>query len=207
VERVREGLANLSKHMENAKKFGLKPVVAINHFISDTPEEAQVVIDYCAELGIEAVVSKGWAEGGEGCRDLAQAVVDSVEKGNNDFKPLYNWNLPVREKIEIIAHEIYGAHGVEFSTLSVNTLRQITKLGLDHLPICMAKTQYSFSDNEKLINRPKDFHVTVREIEIAAGAGFIIPILGKMMRMPGLPRVPAAEHMQIDQNGKISGLS
>ena len=206
-EKVRRGLENLSKHIENSRKFGLNPVVAINSFSTDTEEEVTIIKEYCAELGVEAVLSEGWEKGGEGCADLAQAVVNSIDKGENDFKQLYDWNATTVDKINTIAREIYGADSVEFSKKSENTLRQISKLGLDNLPICMAKTQYSFSDNEKLICRPTGFHVTVREIEIAAGAGFIIPILGKIMRMPGLPRVPAAEGMDIDAEGKISGLS
>jgi len=206
-EKVAIGLANLGKHIENSKKFGLNPVVAINSFTSDTEEEEKLIIDYCAKHNVQAVVSDGWANGGKGCTEIANAVIQSIEEGSNNFKPLYDWNETTQNKINIIAKEIYGADSVEFSKQSENTLKRISKLGLDKLPICMAKTQYSFSDNEKLICRPKGFHVTVREIEIAAGAGFIIPILGKIMRMPGLPRVPAAEGMDIDANGKISGLS
>ena len=207
VERVENGFANLEKHIENAKKFGLTPVVAINNFISDTDEEIQLVKDKCAAMGVKAVVSKGWGEGGNGTQDLAQAVVDVIESGSNDFKPLYDWDLSVKEKIEIIAKEIYGADGVDYAKKALTDLKRIESLGLDKLPICMAKTQKSFSDNDKLIGRPTGFKVSVREFEIAAGAGFIIPILGKMMRMPGLPAVPASEGMDIDADGKISGLS
>ena len=170
-------------------------------------EEINWLIEKCASLGVKAVLSKGWAEGGNGTQDLARAVVEEIEGGNNNFEPLYDWNSPVKEKIETIAKEIYGADGVDFAAKANVGLRTIDKLGLSHLPICMAKTQKSFSDNEKLVGRPTGFRVTVREFEIAAGAGFLIPILGNMMRMPGLPAVPASEGMTIDNNGKISGLS
>lgn len=207
VERVAKGFENLAKHIENAKKFGLTPVVAINNFISDTEEEVQLVKDKCAEMGVKAVLSEGWAKGGEGTKDLAQAVVDVIEEGKNDFKPLYDWKSPVEDKIATIAKEIYGADGVEYTSQARLGLRRIEKLGLSDLPICMAKTQKSLSDNDKLIGRPTGFNITVREFEIAAGAGFLIPILGNMMRMPGLPAVPASEGMTIDKDGKITGLS
>jgi len=207
VDRVSIGFANLEKHIENMKKFGLTPVVAINHRIGDTEEEIKVVQEKCAALGVNAVVSMGWADGGNGTQDIAQAVVDSIESGTNNFNRLYDWNAPVVEKIETIAREIYGADGVDFAAKAKRDLKGIENLGLAHLPICMAKTQKSFSDNDKLVNRPAGFRVNVREFEIAAGAGFLIPILGKMMRMPGLPAVPASEGMDINSNGVISGLS
>lgn len=207
VERVQKGFENLEKHIENSKKFGLNPVVALNNFYTDSEEEINWLIEKCASIGVKAVLSKGWAEGGNGTQDLARAVVKEIEGGNNNFEPLYDWNSPVKEKIETIAKEIYGAEGVDFAAKANVGLRTIDKLGLSHLPICMAKTQKSFSDNDKLVGRPRGFRVTVREFEIAAGAGFLIPILGNMMRMPGLPAVPASEGMTIDNNGKISGLS
>ena len=139
--------------------------------------------------------------------DLAEAVIEEIESGKNKFKALYDWKLPVKEKIETIAREIYGADGVEYSKKAITDLKKIQELGLEKLPICMAKTQKSFSDNDKLLGRPTGFHVNVREFEFAAGAGFIIPILGKMMRMPGLPATPASEGMFIDNDGVISGLS
>ncbi|MCB9188056.1 MAG: formate--tetrahydrofolate ligase [Flavobacteriales bacterium] len=207
LKRVKEGFANLEKHIENIHKFGLNPVVAINAFPSDTDQEVEFVQKQCKKLGVKAVVARGWAQGGEGMTDLAQAVVTEVESDQNHFKPLYEWNLSVRTKIEIIAKEIYGADGVEFSKKAIMDLRTIEGLKLAKLPVCMAKTQKSFSDNESLIGRPKNFTVNVREFEFAAGAGFLIPILGQMMRMPGLPAVPASEGMDIDDNGVISGLS
>jgi len=207
VARVEKGFVNLEKHIENMKKFGLNPVVAINSFFTDSEEEVALVKEKCKTMGVNAVVSKGFADGGEGTKELATAVVNEIENGNNEFKQLYDWNAPVKEKIETIAKEIYGADGVEYSNQALIGLRKIENLGLDKLAICMAKTQKSFSDNNKLTGRPTGFNVTVREFEFAAGAGFVIPILGNMMRMPGLPTVPASEGMSIDNNGKISGLS
>ena len=207
LERVQRGFPNLEKHIENMAKFGLERVVAINNFPADSQEEIDWIIEKCASMGVKAVLSKGWAEGGNGTQDLAHAVVDAVENGNSDFKKLYDWNSPVKEKIETIAREIYGADGVDFTGPALRGLRTIDQLGLNHLPICMAKTQKSFSDNEKVHGRPTGFNVTVREFEIASGAGFVIPILGNMMRMPGLPSVPASEGMNIDNEGVITGLS
>ena len=204
---VTEGFKNLEKHIENIRKYNIEPVVAINSFISDTTEEVNFVIEKCKSLGVHAVLSEGWAKGGEGTKELAKAVVDIVENKATQYKPLYDWKSPVTEKIEIIAKEIYGAETVEYSKKAQLNLRRINRLGFNDFAICMAKTQKSFSDNEQLIGRPEGFTVTVREIEIAAGAQFIIPILGKMMRMPGLPATPASEGMTIDKNGVISGLS
>lgn len=207
MERVQKGFENLEKHIENCRKFGLNPVVAINHFPTDTDEEIKFVIDKCAAMGAQAIVARGFAQGGEGMKDLANAVVTEVNSGKNQFKPLYDWSAPVKEKINTIAREIYGADDVVFTKDAESDLRTIEKLGLAGLPVCMAKTQKSFSDDESKIGRPRGFKVTVREFEFAVGAGFIIPILGEMMRMPGLPVIPASEGMDIDNNGVITGLS
>lgn len=207
AERVAKGIENLEKHIENMQKFGLNPVVAINAFPTDSDEEIALVKERCAAKGVQAIVANGWADGGAGMTNLAEAVVTEIESGKNEFKALYDWNLSITDKIETIAREIYGADGVDYSKQALTGLKKIEMLGLNALPICMAKTQKSFSDNDKLLGRPSGFRVTVREFEFAAGAGFIIPILGKMMRMPGLPAVPASEGMTIDNNGKISGLS
>ena len=207
LEAVKEGFKNLEKHIENIRKYNIEPVVAVNSFLSDTSEEVNFVIEKCSSLGVHAVLSEGWSKGGEGTKELAKAVVDIVENKATQYKPLYDWRSPVTEKIEIIAKEIYGASKVEYSKKAQLNLRRINRLGFNDFAICMAKTQKSFSDNEQLIGRPEGFTVTVREIEIAAGAQFIIPILGKMMRMPGLPAIPASEGMTIDKDGVISGLS
>lgn len=207
VERVENGFSNLEKHLENMKKFGFNPVVAINAFPTDSKAEVKLIQERCAHMNIKAVVAEGFAKGGDGMKDLAQEVVKEIASGKNRFKQLYKWDAPVKEKIDTIARKIYGAEGVEYSKKALNDLKKIENLGLNKLPVCMAKTQKSFSDNEKLVGRPTGFVVNVREFEFAAGAGFVIPILGNMMRMPGLPAVPASEGMEIDKNGKISGLS
>ena len=205
--RVEKGFENLQKHIENARTFGFEPVVAINHFVKDTDEEIALLQKCCAQIGINAVLSKAWELGGKGNTDLATAVCTAIEDGRSDFKPLYDHAMKPAEKIETIAKSIYGADGVDYSAKALEGLKRIERIGLGQLPVCMAKTQKSFSDDEKRIGRPRNFRVTVREFEIAAGAGFIVPILGSMMRMPGLPDVPASEAMHISSDGVISGLS
>ncbi len=207
LEFVQNGFCNLEKHIENIRKFKIEPVVAINTFSNDSYEEIDFIIEKCAALGVQAVVSDGWAKGGNGTKKLAEAVVKVVDSNKSNFEPLYDWNSPVKEKIEKIAKEIYGATAVDFDKKAKLNLKRIDRLGFNDFAICMAKTQKSFSDNENLVGRPENFTVTVREIEIAAGAKFIIPILGQMMRMPGLPGTPASENMTIDNEGVISGLS
>lgn len=207
MSRVAAGFSNLAKHIANCRKFGITPVVAINAFPADSLEEVAFIQTECAKLGVKAVVSTGWAEGSKGTAALATAVVAEIAAETAAFKPLYDASLPVREKIHRIATEIYGATDVTYTKEALAGLKTIDKLGLAHLPICMAKTQKSFSDNEALIGCPTGFTVTVREFEFAAGAGFIIPILGKMMRMPGLPAIPASEQMGISADGVVSGLS
>jgi formate--tetrahydrofolate ligase len=204
---VEKGFENLEKHIENCKKFGITPIVALNHFYTDSGEELELVKQKCATLGVEAVISKGWALGGNGTTELAEAVVRKIESGENQYRPLYNWSLSIEQKIETIAKEIYGANEVHYSTKAKSQLKEYVKLGFNAFPICMAKTQKSLSDDERKIGRPRNFDITIREFEVAAGAGFVIPILGEMMRMPGLPVVPAAEGMDIDDDGKITGLS
>ena len=207
LQKVKNGFCNLEKHIENCKKFNLNPIVAINSFPTDSKEEEDFIIDSCAKLGVKAIIADGFSKGGNGMIELAKALVNEIDEHKSHFKSLYDWNSDVKSKITTIAKEIYGADGIEFSKKAISDLRKIHELGLDKMPICMAKTQKSFSDNDKLIGRPEGFLVNVREFEFAAGAGFIIPILGKMMRMPGLPAIPASEGMAIDNDGKISGLS
>ncbi len=203
---VSKGCANLEKHLENAKQFGIPAVVAINRFLQDTEEELQIIRDKCKALGVEAIDSEVWAKGGEGAIDLAKTVSSIADQWNKPFIPTYNWDWSVEDKIHAIATKIYGAKNVEYSVDAKSDIKRINNLGLSHLPICVAKTQKSLSDNPDLIGRPKDFTLNVREIEIAAGAGFIIPITGEMMRMPGLPDIPAAESIDIGADGKIEGL-
>lgn len=206
-EFLEKGFQNLAKHIENCLKFGLNPVVAINHFYTDTPEEIQFVLDQCESIGVKAVVSMGWEHGGEGTMNLARAVVESIESGKNNYAPLYDYSMSIEDKINRIATEIYGADGVTYSGKARTQLKEYIELGYNNLPVCVAKTQMSFSDDEKRIGRPTGFKVNVREFELAAGAGFIVPILGQIMRMPGLPPVPASEGMDIDNLGRITGLS
>jgi formate--tetrahydrofolate ligase len=204
---VVKGFENLEKHIENIRKFNIEPVVAVNAFTTDSKKEIKYVIDACAKLGVQAVLSEGWEKGSKGTIELAKALVSVVEKQTKTFKPLYDYTLPVKQKIERIAKEIYGAEKVTYDKKAELNLKRVARLGFNDFAICMAKTQKSLSDNELLRGRPKHFKVNVREVEIAAGARFIIPILGKMMRMPGLPSKPASENMFIDDEGVISGLS
>ncbi len=206
VAALKEGLVNLDKHVENIHKFSGACVIAVNRFKTDTDEEIQVILDHAAKLGAPASVADVWAKGSEGALELAEKVADVVEKNDEKYHPLYDWNWPTEKKIETIAKEIYGARAIDYSSKAKQDLKKIKDLGLDHLAVCVAKTQKSLSDNPALLGRPKDFVVTVREIEIASGAGFVIPITGKIMRMPGLPSKPAAERFDIDDEGNISGL-
>lgn len=206
-EAVKKGFENLEKHIENANNWNLKPIVAINHFATDSEEEIQFIIDECAKLGVKAILADEFTMGGEGMKELAAEVVNAAENYGNNYAPLYNVEDSVEDKILTIAKKVYGAAGVEYAAKAKQDLKTIYNLGLDQLPICMAKTQKSLSDDDKKIGRPTGFTITVREFEFAAGAGFIIPILGDMMRMPGLPNTPASENMDIDDEGNITGLS
>lgn len=206
VEALKKGIENLEKHVENMKKFNICPIVALNRFVTDTEAEIQVVADKCAELGVPMEVADVWAKGGEGAEKLARLAAKVAEQCLCHLQPLYDWNWSVEKKIETIAKEIYGAAAIDYTPQAKSDLKKILALGLDKLPVCIAKTQKSLSDNPKLLGRPKDFIVTVRQIEIASGAGFVIPITGDIMRMPGLPDTPAAEHIDIDESGHITGL-
>ncbi|GGH75418.1 formate--tetrahydrofolate ligase [Phaeocystidibacter marisrubri] len=206
LSRVQEGFGNLEKHLENMKTFGVQPVVAINQFVTDTDEETEWLKSKCESLGVRCEVSEGWAKGGEGVRNVAKAVIEEAESGKSNLKMLYDVEQTVEEKIEKIATTIYGADGVDFSAKAKADLREIDKLGLSNLPVCIAKTQKSFSDDDSLRNRPSGFRITVREFEFARGAGFIIAVVGNLMRMPGLPAEPAATRITVDANGTIDGL-
>ncbi len=203
---VRKGFANAKRHIENARKFGIEPIIAINHFVADTEEEVKALQEECAAIGAKAILAEIWAKGGAGGKELAEAVVETIESGKNQFKPLYNWEMSIEDKINTIATKVYGASGVEYGAKAKKDLKTIADLGLNEVPVCIAKTQKSFSDDPNLLGAPEGWTLNVREIEIAAGAGFVVPITGEMMRMPGLPGVPAAEHIDIDADGNISGL-
>ncbi len=206
VDALKNGLPNLEKHIENVRQFGITPVIAINKFITDSEAEVAVIREFAISQNIRVALAEVWAKGGKGALELAQHVVDIVEEGSSKFVPMYTWNMSVEDKIKTIATKIYGAVDVEYSSLAKRNLRTIANLGLEGLPVCIAKTQKSLSDNPALLGRPKGFTITVREIEIAAGAGFLVPITGDMMRMPGLPAHPASENISIDNDGNISGL-
>ncbi len=203
---VAAGLPNMEKHLENISKFGLPAVVCLNRFASDTDEELSVVLSRCRELGIPAALGDGFENGGAGMEELANLVRTNARDCSGCFRPLYDWNWDVKKKIETVAKQIYGAEHIDYTSLAKSDLKVIERLGYDKLPVCIAKTQKSLSDNPLLLGRPKDFVVTVREIEISAGAGFLVPITGEIMRMPGLPKHPAAMNMDVDSSGRVTGL-
>lgn len=206
VEALERGIENLQKHIENVEQFNLVPVVAINRFATDSDEELRFIEDYCTMRGVACAVANVWGEGGAGTERLARLVVEATENGKPDFRPIYPLEESVQKKIETIATRIYGADGVEYTPKAKTALKRIAELGLEGLAVCIAKTQKSLSDNPALLGRPRGFTITVRDIEIAAGAGFLVPITGEIMRMPGLPEEPAAIHIDIDDQGNISGL-
>ena len=206
TEAIRRGFANLTRHLENVRFFGLAPVVVINRFAADSDDEMALVRELCAERGATAVPSDHFGHGGEGAIAAAEAVIAVAEASTRAPKYAYALNSPVEAKIEAVAQVLYGAGEVIYAPKARTDLKTITDLGLANLPICMAKTQYSFSEQPGLLGRPEGFKFAVREIEIAAGAGFIIPICGDIMRMPGLPDVPAAEHIDLDEHGEVIGL-
>ena len=206
VEAVKAGLCNLEKHIENVKKFGVPAVVAINIFAQDTAEELEAVREHCAKHGVNVALSDVFAKGGEGGIELAKEVVALAESGKADFKPIYELDMPLKAKIETIAKEIYGADGVNYTKEADKALKEFEALGYGNLPICMAKTQYSFSDDQTLLGRPSGFKITIKNCRIAAGAGFVVVLTGDIMTMPGLPKVPAAEKIDVSDEGVISGL-
>jgi formate--tetrahydrofolate ligase len=206
IDALRQGLPNLEKHLENITQFNVTPIIAINKFKSDSKEEIQLIKDFAKIKNVRVAVANVWAKGGEGAIELAQHVIEVAEACTTTFKPLYKWDMDIETKIETIAKKIYGAEHVDYNSSAKLQLKRIKELGLEKLPICVAKTQKSLSDNPKLLGRPKDFILTVREIEIAAGAGFLIPITGNIMRMPGLPAHPSSEGIDISDSGEITGL-
>lgn len=206
VEAVKRGIVNLEKHIENIKQYGLPLVVAINAFAQDTPEELEAIRSHCAAHGVNVALSEVFAKGGEGGIELAKEVVALATSGKADFKLLYGGELSLKEKIETIAKKIYGAVGVNYTKEANNALKDFEKMGYGHLPVCMAKTQYSFSDDPALLGRPEGFEITIKNCRIAAGAGFVVVLTGDIMTMPGLPKVPAAEKIDVSDDGVISGL-
>lgn len=203
---LEKGYANLQQHIENINKFGVPAVVAVNKFPTDTDAELNYIIDKTKELGSVAVLCEVWAKGGEGGLDLAKAVIETIETKESNFKPLYDVNLPIKEKLNIIATEIYRADGVEYSKAVDKKIKEIEDQGLGNMPICMAKTQYSFSDDPTLLAAPRGFKISIKDIKVSAGAGFIVALTGDIMTMPGLPKVPAANNIDIKEDGEIVGL-
>jgi formate--tetrahydrofolate ligase len=206
VPALERGFVNLAKHVENISKFGIPIVVAINNFPTDSERELKRLYDLCHSLGVPAAQTQVWARGGEGGLELAQKVVDTIAEGRGDFRLLYPDNLPLEEKIELVAREIYGAKGVDYTAGAELQLKNIESMGYGALPVCMAKTQYSLSDDPAKIGRPRGFRIKVREVRLSAGAGFVVPITGDILTMPGLSKMPAACNMDIDAEGKITGL-
>ena len=209
IETLTKGLVNLEKHIESMQKYNLPVVVAINKFITDTNAEIQVIKDFCAKMDVEVANCEIWEKGGEGGKELVEKVMNAIEKNEKSDKkytPLYDLNLSIQEKIEKIAKEIYGADGVDFAPKALNNIKKYVENGYDKLPVCVSKTQKSLSDNPNLLGRPTGFKITINEVRLSAGAGFLVAMAGTIIDMPGLPRKPAAELIDIDENGTISGL-
>jgi formate--tetrahydrofolate ligase len=206
VEAVEAGFENLAKHIENiTEKFGLPAVVAINRFPTDTEAELEKIRELCEGKGVNVALSEIWAKGGEGGIELAEAVLSAMEEENN-FDQLYPLDMPIAEKIETISEEIYGADGVVFTDEAKADIEKLTEQGFDDMPICMAKTQSSISDDPTKKGRPSGYEITVREVNVSAGAGFLVALTGAVMTMPGLPKVPSAEEIDVDADGNITGL-
>ena len=205
LEALRRGIVNLGAHVRNMQKFAVPVVVAINRFPSDTENELRYIADFCADLGVEFALSEVFEKGGDGAIELAKSVCAATQKESR-FRPLYDEKLPIKEKIETVAREIYGARGVIYTDAANKAIEAINAINADKMPICIAKTQYSFSDNPKLLGAPTDFDITVRDVRVSSGAGFIVVLTGDIMTMPGLPKIPAANHIDIDENAIISGL-
>ena len=207
TDALKDGIVNLGKHIENMQKYGLPVIVAINRFMTDTDEELKIIEQYCRDMGVDFSMCEVFAKGGDGGVELAEKVVEVSERGGEmNFAPIYDEKASIDEKINTIAKEIYGADGVVYTPKAKKAIARLEKQGFDKLPICMAKTQYSLSDDPSLLGRPSGFEITVREVMVSAGAGFVVALTGDVMTMPGLPKVPAANNMDIDKDGKIVGL-
>ena len=206
LEALKKGIVNLEKHIENLQKFGVPVVVTLNAFSADTEAEKGFVKEFCEERGCEFAIADVWARGGEGGEELARKVLNTLEPKESQFHPLYPDDLPLKDKIETVDREIYGADGVDYDKAALKQLAKIEELGFKNVPVCMAKTQYSLSDDQTLLGRPEGFRIHVREVYVSAGAGFVVVLTGAVMTMPGLPKVPAANHIDVTDDGKITGL-
>ena len=206
LEALKKGIVNLEKHIENIQKYQVPVVVTLNSFLTDTPAEYEFIKNFCEERGCEFALSEVWGKGGDGGMELAEKVLKTLETKESHFKPLYEDSLGIAEKIETIAKEIYGAGSVSYSPAAKKAIAKITDMGFSELPVCMAKTQYSLSDDQTKLGRPEGFELTVRDVYVSAGAGFVVALTGAIMTMPGLPKKPAADSIDVDENGKITGL-
>lgn len=206
IDALKAGIVNLEKHIENIHKYGVPVIVTLNQFITDTPAELKFVEEFCKERGCEFALSKVWEKGGEGGIELANKVIETLETKESHYKPLYSSDLSIKEKIETISKEIYGAGTVTYDVAVAKAIDRLEELGFGNLPVCMAKNQYSLSDDATKLGRPRDFNINIREVYVSAGAGFVVAITGTVMTMPGLPKVPAAERIDINDEGVITGL-
>lgn len=209
LDALKKGIVNLKTHIENMRKYGVPVVVAINHFYTDTDAEIKYIKDFCGEMGVKVAFSDVFLKGGEGGRELAQAVIDTIDRregSQSDFKPIYDETLPIKEKLDIIAREIYRADGVSYTSQAEKSIKEIEALGFGKTPVCVAKTQYSLSDDPTKLGKPEGFTITIRDVKLSSGAGFAVAYAGDIMTMPGLPKVPAADSIDVDDMGNISGL-
>ena len=206
VEALEKGFANLRRHVENIKKFGVPAIIAINRFADDTEAEIAKLEELCKELGVRISLCECFAKVGEGAEDLAKQVVELIDEGKADFKPLYDVNASIVDKVNTIVKEIYRGREAKFTKAAMNQVKKLEEIGLDKLPICVAKTQFSFTDDQKIMGAPTDFDIEIQDVRVSAGAGFIVVQTSNIMVMPGLPKVPAANKMDIDNNGVITGL-
>jgi formate--tetrahydrofolate ligase len=206
VAALKRGMVNLQGHVENVKKFGVPVIVALNRFLSDTPEEQETVLSACKAWGARAALSDVWAKGGEGGEAVGREVLAALAEGKADFKPLYDAALPIKKKIEAIATGIYGADGVTYSATAEKAIAQCEEMGMGQTPVCMAKTQYSFSDDPTKLGRPSGYKLAVRDVYPSAGAGFVVALAGEIMTMPGLSKTPSAENIRVHPDGRIEGL-
>lgn len=209
LDALKKGIVNLKTHIENMHKYGVPVVVAINHFYTDTEAEIQYIKDFCKDMGVTVAFSDVFLNGGDGGKELAQAVIDTIEKCDGcqtDFKPIYDEKLSIKEKLDIIAKEIYRADGVTYTSAAEKAIKEIEALGYDKIPVCVAKTQYSLSDDPSKLGKPENYNITIRDVKLSSGAGFVVAYAGDIMTMPGLPKVPAANNIDVDDVGNISGL-
>ena len=206
IEALKKGIPNLEAHIKNMKQFGVPVVVALNRFVDDTDEELRLVQEAALNLGARISLAEVWAKGGDGALDLADQVLHMIDNEKNEYRPLYGLDMPLKEKIRTIATKVYGADDAVYEDKASKTLKELEDMGYGNLPVCMAKTQMSLSDDAAVKGRPTNFKITVREVRLSAGAGFIVAICGAMMTMPGLPKTPAAEKIDVDNQGRITGL-